>query len=194
MKKNFIRLLAGTMALSMLLTLAACGGNNDSGSSQSSSSSQSSEAGAPDSSVASEDNASSAADSSAGSSTDASAGDGAAVGEKYASIQAFLDDPEVKTQIDAMVDAMASSGNMNITVTAEGSKLIYTFTFPEFEEGTDMDAVATQLEDDMTQQAATFEGIAGELKAVVEEANPTVVVTYKAADGSDIYSKEFSAS
>lgn len=181
MKKNLSRLLAALLAMAMLLTLTACGGkDSEGGSSQASSQVVSSE---PESS------ASTAEDGGSSTASDAAL----ANGEKYADIQAFLDDPTVKSQIDSMVEAMASSGGMNITVTAEGSKLVYTFTFDEFPEGTDMDSIAAQLEEGMADVSATFETIAEQLKSVVDEANPTVVVSYNAANGDTIYSKEFSA-
>lgn len=192
MKKNLSRLLAALLAIAMLLTLAACGGKDSEGSS--------SEAGSqvvsstPKSSVSTAEGDRSTADNdSSDTAADGNSDTALANGEKYADIQAFLDDPTVKSQIDSMVEAMASSGGMNITVTAEGSKLVYTFTFDEFPEGTDMDSIAAQLEEGMSDVSATFESIADQLKSVVDEDNPTVVVSYNAANGDVIYSKEFSA-
>lgn len=177
MKKNFLRVLAGVLALVMLMSLAACSGG-DSGSSQSSSSSESS--------AASEDSSSSEA------SSEASTDENGLINGKYPSIQAFLDDPQISEQIDQMVDALAA-GDLNIDVHADGDKLVYTFTFAEFPEGTDMAAIAESLETSMSDQASVFENIAASMKEVVNEADPKVLVAYNAADGSEIYSKEFSA-
>ena len=172
MKKNFVRLLAGVLAIAMLLALAACGGK-DGSSSEGSSSSQ----------------ASGVESSSAGSEAQESSG---LVDGKYASIQAFLDDPQISEQINAMVDALAE-GDMGIAVSANENKLVYTFTFAEFEEGTDTDAVAESLEKNMADQASVFENIANSIKEVVNVEDPKVVVAYNAADGTEIYSQEFSA-
>ena len=64
MKKNLVRILAGVMALVMVLSLAACGGKPEGGKNA----------------------------------------DG-----KYVSIQAFLEDPEVKPEIDAIIETLLSS-------------------------------------------------------------------------------------
>ena len=184
MKKNFFRLLAGVLAIAMLLALAACGGK-DGSSSEGSSSSQAS--GVESSSAGSEDQESS------GLEANSEAGDASGlVDGKYASIQAFLDDPQISEQINAMVDALAE-GDMGIAVSANENKLVYTFTFAEFEEGTDTDAVAESLEKNMADQASVFENIANSIKEVVNVEDPKVVVAYNAADGTEIYSQEFSA-
>ena len=91
-----------------------------------------------------------------------------------------------------MVDALAE-GDMGIAVSANENKLVYTFTFAEFEEGTDTDAVAESLEKNMADQASVFENIANSIKEVVNVEDPKVVVAYNAADGTEIYSQEFSA-
>lgn len=182
MKKNFFRLLAGVLAIAMLLALAACGGK-DGSSSEGSSSSQAS--GVESSSAGSEAQESSGPSSEAG---DASG----LVDGKYASIQAFLDDPQISEQINTMVDALAE-GDMGIAVSANENKLVYTFTFAEFEEGTDTNAIAESLEKNMADQASVFENIANSIKEVVNVEDPKVVVAYNAADGTEIYSQEFSA-
>lgn len=174
MKKNLLRLLAVVLAAVMLLTLAACGGKDDSGSADSSSQSSSESSAVEDSS------------------SEPSADENGLVDGKYPSIQAFLDDPQVSEQIDAMVDALAE-GDLDIKVQAEGSKLVYVFTFAEFPDGTDLDAIAASLEENMAGQASVFENIATSIKEVVNEDDPKVVVTYNAADGTEIFSQEFSA-
>lgn len=185
MKKNLFRLLAGVLAIAMMLALAACGGqegsSSEDGSSASSavSSEASSSSGAPESSAPEEG-------SEAGGETSG------LVDGKYASIQAFLDDPQISEQINAMVDALAQ-GDMGIAVSANDDKLVYTFTFAEFEEGTDTEAIAASLEKNMADQASVFENIATSIKEVVDVADPKVVVAYNAADGTEIYSQEFSA-
>lgn len=177
MKRNLLRALAGVLALVMLMALAACSGSGSSSSQPSSSS---------ESSAVSEDSSSSE------DSSEASTDENGLIDGKYPSIQAFLEDPQISEQIDQMVDALAD-GDLNINVHADGDKLVYTFTFAEFPEGTDMDAIAESLETSMTEQASVFEDIAASMKEVVNEADPKVRVAYNAADGSEIYSKEFSA-
>lgn len=183
MKKNSIRLLAGTMAMILALSLTACGGKD------SSSAGDASSAGTSSVVSTAEDNSSEESSSEAGSDDAASTAEG-----KFASIQEFLDDAAVKSQLDSMMEAMASE-QMNIAVTADGDKLVYTFTFSEsaLPEGTDMDSIAATLEEGMNQQASTFETIAASMKEVVEVADPQVVVVYAQHDGTEIYKQEFSA-
>lgn len=182
MKKNLFRLLAGILAIAMMMALAACSGGDSSGSSSSSS----------ESSAVSEDSGSSESGSSSEAGSEVSTDENGLVDGKYPSIQAFLDDPQISEQINQMVDSLAE-GDLNIDVHADGDKLVYTFTFAEFPEGTDMAAISASLEENMDNQASVFENIATSMKEVVNEADPKVRVAYNAADGSEIYSREFTA-
>ncbi len=187
MKKNFIRFLAGTMTIAMVLSLAACGGNGGSSAGDASS--------AGSSSMASDAGESSQVESQPASDPSSSEDSAPSVAEgKFASIQEFLEDAAVKSQLDSMMEAMASD-QMSIAVTADGDKLVYTFTFSDsaLPEGTDMESIAATLEEGMTSQASTFETIAGSMKEVVEIADPKVVVIYAQHDGTEIYKQEFSA-
>ena len=185
MKKNLLRLLCGVMALAMVLSLYACGsenGSSDQSSSQSSSSSEES------SSQVSEDSSSSESESSSDESTTSTSG-------TYASIQEFLDDPTVKSQLDEMIGQLKEQDDsMSISVTGEGNKLVYLFTFSEAAtEGADLETMGSALEEAMADQEANFEGIANSVALVVDVPDPKVVVTYAAHDGTVIFTKEFSA-
>ena len=176
MKKNLLKLLAGTMAVTMVLSLAACGGDDKTSSSSSSE---------PTSSASSTAEDSSSEESSAA----------APASGKYASIQEFLDDPTVKSQLDAMIETLtAGDDSMDCTVTADGDKLIYTFSFlgQEFTED-ELTVLHDALEEGMAQNASTFETIAGSLGDAIEVTNPVVVVTYQDEDGTEIFSQEFTA-
>ncbi len=181
MKKNLFRILACVMALAMVLSLAAC---SDSGKKDDASSK------APVSSAAESKPASSAADEP--SSTPASSSEvskAVSIG-KYASISEFLADPDVSSQLESMMSAMGD--DMQIDITGEGEKLVYTFTFTE-ELGDDLDSISAAMKEEMADESftATFEGIAASLSDAIEVTNPSVVVTYKAADGTEIYSQEY---
>lgn len=182
MKKNLFRILAGTIAMAMVLSLAACGesGKKDDASSK-----------AATSSAVESKPASSAADEA--SSTPASSADESSKAVslgKYASISEFLADPDVAGQLESMMSALGD--DMQIDITGEGEKLVYTFTFTE-ELADDLDSIAAAMKEEMADEsfAATFEGIAASLSDAIEVTNPSVVVTYKAADGTEIYSQEY---
>lgn len=86
---------------------------------------------------------------------------------------------------------MSSLGDgMDITLTGEGDKLVYTFTFSE---EVDIEATKAAMEEQMNSDtfATTFKGIAGTLPDAIDVTNPSVVVTYNAVDGTEIYSQEY---
>lgn len=188
MKKNLLRLLAGTMAVAMVLSLAACGGDDKKSSSSESGAGSSSQTSSVAEESSSED--SSAEDSSAESSEAAAPASG-----KFASIQEFLDDPTVKGQLDSMIESLtAGDDSMAVDVKGDGNKLVYTFTFVGEEFGEDeISVMSAALEEAMSNQRSTFENIASSLSQAIEVEDPKVVVTYATEDGTEIYSEEFSA-
>lgn len=192
MKKNLLRLLAAVMAVAMVMSLAACGGDSkDKNSSSEPSSSESS---------ASSENTSSAEDSSAADSSkeESSSETSSAVttNGKYESIQAFLDDPTVKAQLDSMIESLtAGDDSMDVSVAADGDTLVYTFVFVGQTLAEDeITVMHDALESAMATQAATFENIAGSLNDAIEVSDPKVLVVYEAEDGTEIFSQEFSPS
>lgn len=188
MKKNLLRLLAGTMAVAMVLSLTACGGSDSSSSEPSSSASEESSSSQVESTP--EESSSEASSEDASSSEAGTPAEG-----KFASIQDFLDDPSVKSQLDSMIDSLtAGDDSMAVKVEGQDNKLVYTFTFvgQEFSED-DITTMHDALETAMAGQADTFEGIASSLTDAIEVTDPKVVVVYAAEDGTEIYSQEFDA-
>ena len=178
MKKNLFRLMACVVAFAMVLSLAACSGDSKS------SSSSKAESSAASSEVAS----SKAAESSEASSEASSKAATGVRTEKYASVEEFLADPAVKDQLETMMSSLGDG--MDITLTGEGDKLVYTFTFSE---EVDIEATKAAMEEQMNSDtfATTFKGIAGTLPDAIDVTNPSVVVTYNAVDGTEIYSQEY---
>lgn len=160
MKKNVIRLLAGLLALVMVLSLAACGNDDKSSSSSSESSS-----------------------------ADAAAGD------KFATVKAFLDDPDTKAALDEMIESMVGEDSgMSVSVEGSDDTLTYIFKYADSLLGdADISALADELAKGMDEQSSVFENIASSIATVVEVDNPKVVVTYAKEDGTEIYSQTFEA-
>ena len=79
---------------------------------------------------------------------------------------------------------------MSISVTGEGNKLIYTYTFAA---GTDLTGAEEVLKAGLDSQKDTFKNVAASLKDAVDVSNPIVVVQYKDSDGNEIYFAEFTA-
>ncbi len=178
MKKNFFRLLACVMAFAMVLSLAACGGKDDDKSSSSTPASSAASSEAKESSEA-------PASSSEAASSEAAT---PAAGDKYASVDEFLADPTVASQLETMMSSLGD--DMNIDISGDGDKLIYTFTFTE---EVDIETTKAAMETEMNSDsfAGTFKDIAASLSEAIEVTNPSVVVTYLAADGTEIYSQEY---
>ena len=108
--------------------------------------------------------------------------DGAAALKKY------VESDEFKTAMQAQTSAYEELG-LKLDISVEGEQLIYTCTFAEQVDS----ELGEQFEAALDQQAATFEGIASQLKSELKIANPTVLVKYINADGSELASKTFSA-
>lgn len=181
MKKNFVRIFACVMAASAILTMTACGSDNTSSTASSGASSSVSSA------VSSAPESSTPAESSEVSSSTGVVGLNA--NGKFDTIDGFVNSDIVQSQLDSLKTSAEDSG-MNITITGEGNKLIYTFTYGE---GTDTEGMAEALEAALETQASTFEGVAASLTEAVEVEDPIVVVVYADSEGNEIYSREFTA-
>lgn len=187
MKKNVIRLFAAILALSCTLILSACSGGGESSSSTTSTGSSVSSTVEDSSSQSSESSA--AEDSSVleSSSETSSQQDATGVG-LYSSMEEFVNSEEIQSQLAAM-----NTEDMGVTITGEGNKLTYIYTFTESLEGVDMESAKASLESALDTQASTFESIASSLTQAVAVENPVVVVTYQDNQGNVIYSREFAA-
>lgn len=111
--------------------------------------------------------------------------DGAAALKKY------VDSDEFQTAMKQQTSAYEQMG-LKLDITVEGEQLIYTCTFAEQVDNTD-NALGEQFDAALDAQASTFEGIASQLKSELKIANPTVLVKYVNADGTEVASKTFSA-
>lgn len=107
---------------------------------------------------------------------------------KYASVEEFLKDPDVASQLEEMMAGL--DDDMLIDVSGSGDSLIYTFTFID-----DVDIASTRaaMKEEMNKPdfASTFEDIAASLSDAIEVTNPTVIVSYWTWDGIEIYSQEY---
>ena len=109
----------------------------------------------------------------------------------YATVREFLNDPDVRSEIDAMI---AEDGDMQISVDASDDTLFYIFEFNAADLfDADLNAVTRELEDGLQSQSDTFVGIAQDISEVVDVTNVKVVVIYKLSTGNELYRREFSA-
>ena len=168
MKKIMIRILTLGLACIMALSLAACGSDNTS-----STANDNSKAAASQSSTAAE--SSKASTSSSG---------------KYASIDEYVNSDIVQSQLESLTGSMEDN-NIEMTVTGEGDRLIYEYTYTT--DVGDVDTVVSVLEQGLEANASTFEKVASNLKLTVDVETPVVVVRYLTEDGKELCSREFSA-
>lgn len=183
MKKNFVRILACVMAASAILTMTACGSDDNTSSTASAAGASSSVSSA----VSSAPESSAPAESSEVSSSAGMAGLNA--NGKFDTIENFVNSDLIQSQLDSLKSS-AEDSDMNIAITGEGNKLVYTFTYGE---GTDTEGMAEALEAALDTQASTFEDVAASLTEAVEVEDPIVVVVYADSEGNEIYSREFTA-
>ncbi|MCI8465314.1 MAG: DUF4854 domain-containing protein [Lachnospiraceae bacterium] len=108
---------------------------------------------------------------------------------KYATVADFANSAEVQKELEAQKKSLSGSG-MDITITGEENKLIYTFIYEELE---NQEGMAEALEQGMEAEKATFVNVAKSIKLAVDTDNPVVVVRYVDAKGEEIYSAEFTA-
>lgn len=168
MKKKLIRVLAGTLGVACVLSLSACGGNTESKVDSSTVESAAIIGGADgetDIVIANED-------------------------APYANVEEMMGDAAVMSALQETLSAMESEG-LSMEITGEGNQLVYTFTYDEFEEEMDLDALSSALEEALTGMSSTFETIAESLGESVQQANPSVMVVYQTADGTELYRSMF---
>ena len=107
---------------------------------------------------------------------------------KFATVEEYVNSPELQEQLSAMTEALGDT--VQLEVTGEAEKLIYHYQYPE---GTATEGLAAALEEAMAPQEATFSSIASSLKLVVDVEDPVVEVVYADSQGNVIYSQEFHA-
>ncbi len=108
---------------------------------------------------------------------------------KFASVEDYLANEQVQEQLQPSIDSVKNMG-LDLKITGEGNKLIYTYTYTT---QLDEDGVAEQLKEGLNAQASSFEGVASNLKDVINVDNPVVVVTYLNKDGTVLHTQEFTA-
>ena len=107
-------------------------------------------------------------------------------------IEDYIASDEIQEQLESVKSSLVSSG-IDVDVIGEDNKLIYVYTYSDQFDEDAVDALAEQLESAMSTQASTFEDVAASLKEKTDVEDPIVEVRYVNADGSEIYSQEFTA-
>lgn len=179
MRKPVVRAAILALAAGALLSLAACSaGGSQAGPSANSSSGLAVGSSAESAGALTSSQAAGAAGESSG---------------KYPTIADFLESDLMRSQVASARESLGGD-LMDIDLAAEGNRLVYSFTYRDLE-GQDLaalgEALAAELETENL--ASAYRSIAATLQSAVDVADPVVVVTYLAPDGSTLASKEYQA-
>ncbi len=195
MRKKSVKLILCAVLVFAMLALAACGGKDGKDSTTQ-----------PESGTTTGDDASKDADSDADSKADApedsnadepddtTSGDDAEAPESngsgtYASMEEFANSEELKSQLESLKSTVSAQG-MDLTITGEGNKLTYIFTYQEV---ANQEGMADQLASALDAQKATYETLASQLETEIGIDGVIVAVQYVDCNGELIYEAEFSA-
>lgn len=182
MKKIAFVLLVTFLTLTMVFTLTACSSKDLSSNSRQSSKDVS------DSQTSQESSSDDSSETSQSSDSSKVSDDLENTG-KYATMEDYVNSEAVQNMVDSMLSSLEQQG-ISIVLKGDGNRLIYEYTY---QEQVDAGTAAPALESALSDQSATFAQVAASLKAVVDVEDPIVMVTYRNADGSEIYSQEFTA-
>lgn len=103
----------------------------------------------------------------------------------YDTVSDFLNSDESQKGFETLKKSLEGSG-MNLEITAEDDKLIYTYTYENIEK---TDEMAEQLES-MAAQDSTLQNTANGIQKCVNVDTVTVIARYVDCNGEEIYSKE----
>ena len=103
----------------------------------------------------------------------------------YDTVSDFLNSDESQKGFETLKKGLEGSG-MNLEITAEDDKLIYTYTYENIEK---TDEMAEQLES-MAAQDSTLQNTANGIQKCVNVDTVTVIARYVDCNGEEIYSKE----
>ena len=108
----------------------------------------------------------------------------------YASVEEFVNSPDVQDQLQEASEQYQADG-LTITAAAQGDKLVFTYTV-----STQVDAATTipALEMEFDAQASSFNTVIDQMREQIDVENPSIVLRYVNADGSEILSREFTGS
>ena len=189
MKKSN-RVLSLLVVACMVLSLAACGGDD---AAQGSSSAASVSSGAEQTSSASEEEESS--EEPAESEESAEAEEPAEPADGSVTLEDFFNSDTMQAVVEATAEQYEAQG-ISSTMYAEGNELRYEFTMTSIGETTEEERAvyAEALKAGMETNADAFQSTADQVKSVVSNDEVVVVVTYLDGAGNVLYTQSFSSS
>ena len=110
-------------------------------------------------------------------------------GKKYDSVDDLVASDEMQSEMEEF-KTTPNGSLMNLEIKADGEKLIYAYTLNQ---QVDPEALVESLEAALDEQKEAFSQAAKALKIEVKADNLSVIVQYLNNDGTEIYSREFTA-
>lgn len=110
-------------------------------------------------------------------------------GKPYASVEDYLNTPEVQSEVNSAIEA--NDSGLNLEVYADGDTLVYDYTFTETFDDDTLDVVKDSLDTALEEKASSFESVVTVLKSNVDVENPKVKVVYRNSDGTVITEKTY---
>lgn len=114
---------------------------------------------------------------------------------KFNTLDDFINSSIMQDQLEEQVASLEESG-ISCEITADGEKLVYSYTLTDdsVTSSLDMAALKESLDSSLESQADVFTNVAASLPDAVEGMeNPAVVVRYLDSTGAEITSREFPA-
>lgn len=112
-----------------------------------------------------------------------------APGQKYESIEAYLNDPKVKESIDAQTKEV--SDGVTMKVYGDAGTLVYEYSYVTHIDEAALASTKSALDSSLAEKEETFMNVIDELKKYVAIESPHVRVVYQNDDGSVITEKTF---
>lgn len=107
----------------------------------------------------------------------------------YDTVQEYAESDEVQNEIASLSESYSEMG-IELTVTGDDNKLIYTYTYLEL---VNYDGLAENLAGSLESLTDSYTALIDTIKLIVDEENPVVVIRYVDANGEEIYAQEFTA-
>ena len=106
-------------------------------------------------------------------------------------LESYIESDSVKEQIDEQLSAFESL--LDVDVRAEGTKVIYDFTYKNQISDSEFDTIKENIDSSQSLLATTYESFANKIKNELGINDVSIVINYNNADGTKITSMEFHA-
>ncbi len=118
--------------------------------------------------------------------------DGMTSDGKFVSVEAYLNNPTVKSQLDQTIESCSGQG-MELSIEATEDELIYIYKYDEqmVDDTFTLEQAASALETSMQSQESTMQSAANSIGACIDLDSITVKCQYYDADGTLIKEFEF---